>query len=107
MIKKQLLLQALNKNAVTFSNRPNTVRELSHGMMKVTLDPVNKSVLFMFGTRCIKIDFESMAIKNLEMNNDTHVDDILDALGELDEMVKQIEQKADNCHQHSISDKRH
>ena len=45
-----------------------------------------------------------MAIRNLDRNNDVHVDDILDALGELDEIVKQIEQKADNGHQHSWSD---
>ena len=58
----------------------------------------------MFGGISIKIDLESMAMKNLERIHDTHIDDILNAFGELDKMVKQIEKKADNGHQHSTSD---
>ena len=43
---KALLLQALNKNTVSYSNVSNMASSLSNGMMNIAFDVSNKSMIF-------------------------------------------------------------
>ena len=54
--EKQLIMQALNRNSITFSNHANEARTLSNGIIRILFDSVNKSVVFQYGNNMVRIN---------------------------------------------------
>ena len=74
----------MNKNAVIYSNRSKSTESLSNGSCSLTINTLNKSFVFSYGTPCLGrnnviINPLNQAISNLNLINDIHVDDIITA----------------------------
>ena len=71
----------MNKNAVIYSNRSKSTESLSNGSCSLTINTLNKSFVFSYGTpnHNVIINPLNQAISNLNLINDIHVDDIITA----------------------------
>ena len=71
----------MNKNAVIYSNRSKSTESLSNGSCSLTINTLNKSFVFSYGSSShnVIINPLNQAISNLNLINDIHVDDIITA----------------------------
>ena len=82
----------MNKNAVIYSNRSKSTESLSNGSCSLTINTLNKSFVFSYGSsnlgqspgqslgrNNVIINPLNQAISNLNLINDIHVDDIITA----------------------------
>ena len=71
----------MNKNAVIYSNRSKSTESLSNGSCSLTINTLNKSFVFSYGSsnHNVIINPLNQAISNLNLINDIHVDDIITA----------------------------
>ena len=82
----------MNKNAVIYSNRSKSTESLSNGSCSLTINTLNKSFVFSYGSSSLGpsrvfgtpnhnviINPLNQAISNLNLINDIHVDDIITA----------------------------
>ena len=77
MNEKQLLMQALNRNTSMFANHANEARVLSNSLMRISFDSPNKSIVFQYGSKLVRINLDKLYIKGLEYIGDIRISDIL------------------------------
>ena len=105
-----LLIAALNKNQVTFSQIAKIAEELSSGNLKMKLDSSGKMVIIQYLNKKVTIELNTLRLNGFKYLNNILIDDIL-TKGELDDIYKTLEEvqeallnKADKEHTHNAAD---
>ena len=107
---RDLLIAALNKNQVTYSQVSKIAEELINGVLKLKTLPMEKEFVFEYMNKKVYIDLNALRIGGLKYLNNILIDDILTTV-ELNEVYKILDQlknellnKADKIHKHDIAD---
>ena len=107
MNNKDLLIAALNKNQVTFSQMAKCAESLSKGTLKMKIDDGGKVFVFEYLDKKVAIEMKTLKMRGLNYLNDILIDDILTKV-ELDEVYAILDQvqadllnKADKDHTHT------
>ena len=107
---RDLLIAALNKNQVTYSQVSKIAEELINGVLKLKTLPMEKEFVFEYMNKKVYIDLNALRIGGLKYLNNILIDDILttDELNEvykiLDQLKNELLNKADKIHKHDIAD---
>ena len=107
---RDLLMAAINKNQVTFSQVAKTAEALSNGNLKIKLDSSSKMVIIQYLNKKVAIELNTLRLNGFKYLNNILIDDILTKV-ELDDIYKTLESvqqellnKADKEHTHEITD---
>ena len=108
---RDLLIAALNKNQVTYSQVSKIAEELINGVLKLKTLPMEKEFVFEYMNKKVYIDLNALRIEGLKYLNNILIDDILTSY-ELNEVYKILDQlknellnKADINHTHTSFNK--
>ena len=108
---RDLLIAALNKNQVTYSQVSKIAEEIINGVLKLKTLPMEKEFVFEYMNKKVYIDLNALKIEGLKYLNNILIDDILTSY-ELNEVYKILDQlknellnKADINHTHTSFNK--